>query len=349
MDYYNSGPFLAMPLWYFDFLIFTPARGSDAPVFIGRSSTAARSGKSRAPSQNGINSVLRKLRFAFRLMIPAHRGIGWNWQVKGVPSDPNAKLSKMMYVRAHLQHVIFTYLRSVAMLVIMGFCSAVQKEYRPGQDWVSSALDAMIGWSGAIWVWDRLNCFYSAAAALSVAIGVCERWEWPPLTGQIRDAWSVRQMWSDVYHQVLRRMLQQPAIRFIRLLRLRKGSLASRYSQLYVSFAISCLFHEFQIFNVTRKDSGELAFFMSQPLAITAEDLVQWAWKKWRGQSPHNGHVRLHKSIGYIWVFLWFSYCLPMYIKSLRDADIIRDVLLEAWPLEKGSSIGLTMATALKA
>jgi hypothetical protein len=131
-------------------------------------------------------------------MIPSHRGIGWNWQVKGVPSDPNTKLIKWAYVRTHLHRAALTYLRSVGMLVIMGFSSMMQKECHPSQASVSTVLDVVVGWSGAIWVWDRLNCFYSLLAALSVACAVSETWEWPPLTGQLRDAWSVRQMWRYV-------------------------------------------------------------------------------------------------------------------------------------------------------
>ena len=50
-DYYNSGPFLAMPLWYLDFLIFTPIEGPDAPVFTGVSSTAANPGQEKTKGQ----------------------------------------------------------------------------------------------------------------------------------------------------------------------------------------------------------------------------------------------------------------------------------------------------------
>lgn len=187
-----------MPLWYLDFLIFTPADGPDAPVFIGVLSTAAASSKSRAQGWPDLSSTLQKLRWSFRLMIPSHRGVGWNWQVKGVPSDSITTLLKWAYARTHLQRVALTYLHSVGKLVIMGFSSTMQKECSLSQAWVSAVLDVVVGWSGAIWVWDRLNYFYSLFAALSVASAVCETCEWPPLTGQLRDAWSVRQMWRCV-------------------------------------------------------------------------------------------------------------------------------------------------------
>jgi len=190
-----------MLLWYLDFLVLTPTDGLNAPVYIGSSRTAATSDESKSQALADLSSPLQKLCWAFSLMIPSHRGIGWNWQVKGVPSDPNAKLSKWKYVRKHTQRIALTYFRSVAMLVIMGLSSTMQNKLGNEKSWESIFLDVIIGWSGAIWVWDRLNCFYSLLAALSVAIGLCETWEWPPLTGLLKDAWSVRQMWRCADYQ----------------------------------------------------------------------------------------------------------------------------------------------------
>jgi len=68
------------------------------------------------------------------------------------------------------------------------------------------------------------------------------------------------------------------------------------------------------MFNVTRKDMGEQLFFVSQPLAIVAEDLVHWTWKKTR-VSKKSG--RLAKVVGYVWTFAWFSFSLRFYINGL--------------------------------
>ncbi|KAI9698089.1 MAG: hypothetical protein M1820_007597 [Bogoriella megaspora] len=352
-DYYSSGPFLAMLLWYFDFVICTPSDGPGAPNFIDSAATSSqvkdgREDEVQAKSKRleDCRSTWERLRWAFRLMIPCHRGIGWNWQVKGVPPDPYAWLPKWEYVGKHLGWAVLVYLRSAVMLVGMGFGSQMQFERSTSASgnwtWEYMIWDAVIGWSGATWVWDRLCCAYSFAAALSVAIGLSEVWEWPPLMGDLREAWSVRQMWSSAYHQVLRRMVSQPAIRTTRFLGLRKGSVASRYTQLYLSFAISCLYHEFEIFSVTRRDMGEFAFFLSQPVAITAEDIVQWIWRKLQpDQEPSPTSVACAKMIGYSWVFAWFSWSLPIYLKGLRDADIIRDAILGSRPFEAMHDMGL--------
>lgn len=90
------------------------------------------------------------------------------------------------------------------------------------------------------------------------------------------------------------------------------------------------------MFNVTRRDMGEFAFFMSQPVAITIEDLVRWVWRNC-GRSGGNG--RFEAIVGYIWVFAWFSFSLQLYIKGLMDAEVIRDWILEERPLDMGAAL----------
>lgn len=90
------------------------------------------------------------------------------------------------------------------------------------------------------------------------------------------------------------------------------------------------------MFNVTRKDGGQFAFFMSQPVAITVEDMVQALWSGYLGQRPG----RFSQATGYVWTVGWFSCSLPIYVKGLRDAGIIRDVLFGMWLSDMGSSMG---------
>lgn len=91
------------------------------------------------------------------------------------------------------------------------------------------------------------------------------------------------------------------------------------------------------MFNVTRRDMGEFVFFMSQAAAITAEDLVQWLWKRY--SSSHKDEIldaRSRSRLGYAWVFIWFSISLPVYVKGCRDAGIVQDVVLESRPFDLG-------------
>lgn len=137
-------------------------------------------------------------------MIPSHRGIGWNWQIKHIPEDPEKELPKWKYVRHQLWKACLAYAWSTIMLTILGFASAWETKLLHMQVIRRFVVNAIIGWSGAIWVLSRLLCFYSFCAALTVALGVYEQWQWPPLVGDLKDAWSVRRFWSVVYHQTMR-------------------------------------------------------------------------------------------------------------------------------------------------
>ncbi|GFN12541.1 hypothetical protein AtubIFM55763_003202 [Aspergillus tubingensis] len=339
-DYYNNSQFIAFPLWYLDFVFLTPRDGKDAPAFIGRQLTDEERGDeggvitAQGQCWKDLTTFSQRVKWAFRLMLPVHRGIGWNWQVKGVPADPHAKLPRWQYVGWQMWWVVFYYVQSMGTLAGLGLGCALRAQIRSDELLKTVVVNAIVGWLGAVWIWDRLNCAYRLAAALGVATGATETWEWPPLMGPLKDAWSVRQMWSATYHQVCRRLLSQPSKRLVRFLRLRKGGLASSYSQLFISFGISCLFHQAQMFNVTRRDMGELAFFMSQPLAIVVEDLVRWAWKK-TGISGKS--IYFEKVVGYSWTFVWFSMSLHLYISGLVQARVMKDWLFGYTPLEIGA------------
>lgn len=135
-------------------------------------------------------------------------------------------------------------------------------------------------------------------------------------------------------HALTIQLLSQPAKRIARILGLRQGGLLSSYSQLFISFGMSCRFHEAQMFNVSRKDMGEFSFFMSQPLAIVAEDFVMWLWKK--SALDGEGH-QFARYVGYLWTLLWFSFCLHFYVDGLLEAHVMKDWALGYAPLDGGS------------
>lgn len=205
-DYYNSSFFIAAPLWFLEFAILSPQKGPGAPACIGN---PKHNDASSERTLDDMNLSWQKVLRVCSLMVPSHRGIGWNWQVKGIPDGPYEGFSERAFVGRHARKMMIAYLRSMGMLVLLGWGSAAEirlsSEARP----YHLIVDALIGWSGAIWVWDRLNSAYSFMAAVSVATGVCETWQWPPLMGKLRDAWSVRQVWSVVYHQTMRKVTSE--------------------------------------------------------------------------------------------------------------------------------------------
>lgn len=201
-DYYNGSLFAALPLWYLDLVLLTPRSGRDAPKFVGPSKAPSKAGNEINPSPlhgrrwGDCTTLWDRLQWSVRLMIPAQRGIGWNWQVKGVHSDTTDELPKWRYVRHKLQRGLFFYLQSVVALFTVGLGCALKEKVEPSQYVKSALVDGLVGLSGATWVWDRLECSYSLAAALAVGMGLTSTWEWPLLMGPLSSAWSVRRMWG---------------------------------------------------------------------------------------------------------------------------------------------------------
>ncbi|UPX12151.1 uncharacterized protein EKO05_0002718 [Ascochyta rabiei] len=88
-EYYQSSAFVAMPVWFVEFAIVRLRGENDAPVFVGRQD---KSKDTRPKRLEDCRNVREKLFWASALMFPSHRGIGWNWQIKNVPHDPNQHL-----------------------------------------------------------------------------------------------------------------------------------------------------------------------------------------------------------------------------------------------------------------
>lgn len=82
------------------------------------------------------------------------------------------------------------------------------------------------------------------------------------------------------------------------------------------------------MFNAIHSDTVELWFFMTQPLAITLEGFVQWCWKE-LGHSEQ--YTRFATYFGYLWVFVWFSYCLPPFVQAQRGVGIMDGDLGSEW------------------
>ncbi|KAL5444214.1 hypothetical protein PMIN06_008465 [Paraphaeosphaeria minitans] len=88
------------------------------------------------------------------------------------------------------------------MLVVLGLASALEKDAPTDYMFHRFLANAIIEWSGAFWLLNRMFCFYDFSTVMSVALSVYEQWQWPSFLRSVKDAWSVSQMWSVVYHHI---------------------------------------------------------------------------------------------------------------------------------------------------
>lgn len=151
-----------------------------------------------------MGSLWGRVGWVVGLMVPMQRGVGWNWGVKDLPETAGVELPKWAYVGDRFCSAVEAYVYSTMLLVVLGFASALEAEVVSGNAVLRLVANAVIGWAGAFWILNRLRCYYSFCAAVSVALGVYEQWQWPPLVGRLGDAWSVAQLWGVVYHQGMR-------------------------------------------------------------------------------------------------------------------------------------------------
>ena len=98
----------------------------------------------------------------------------------------------------------------------------------------------------------------------------------------------------------------------------RKGTIASKYTQLYVGFLVSALIHEVGALCAVHHDTGELRFFLLQAVAITFEDIAIACAKRL-------GYHRvgpIGRAVGYLWTFCWKSYSLRLWFDPYLRAGM---------------------------
>lgn len=99
--------------------------------------------------------------------------------------------------------------------------------------------------------------------------------------------------------------------------------MGSRYLQLYLAFFLSFAVHWSQAYNVARRDCGELAFFMSQPVIITVEDFLQWVWRRSVDPERRESLALLEYRVGYAWTIAAFTFTLMPAITGWVDIGLI--------------------------
>lgn len=115
-----------------------------------------------------------------------------------------------------------------------------------------------------------------------------------------------------------------------KFLKFPRGTNLSSYTQLYVAFFLSALFHTFgETIHERRMTYRNLKFFLLQAVGITFEDFIVYVAKRLlvqRGIKPNAGKADggwVHAAvrvIGYCWLLLWFCLTLPVWVDEFSVA-----------------------------
>ncbi|KAF2166715.1 hypothetical protein M409DRAFT_22771 [Zasmidium cellare ATCC 36951] len=327
-DYFNAMQFLVLTLNFVNHLVLRPyLTGKEARYMSSGSSRARNNLKEKVEEQRTTDSRLQDSRlqgkalsecttFAQRLgwtvrLLTTFRGIGWNWQIKKIPENPDLDLSNGQAAVRHFRRLISVLVLHAVYLYIMTFTGTLQTRMRSRDDspaWQRLLLHTLFTWSVQLWMIDSSKIIYHGLAATTLALKMQSPSDWPPYWGPFSDCWSVRTVWGDSYHQLFRHTFDNYSNLLVSLLDLSRGSFASRYTKLYTSFFVSVVIHWWFSFCAAPDEQGSFWFFMSQAVIISVEDAGRWAWRAVTGRNENDELTTFERVFGYVWTFCWFTY-----------------------------------------
>jgi len=176
----------------------------------------------------------------------------------------------------------------------------------------------------------NISLQYYQVAAVGVALNLWSSEDWPEPYGRWKDAYTLRNFWGRVWHQMLRRFIVSVGKSVSVWTECEKGSWRSAYTQLYVGFFVSGIMHSFGDVMVGRQYMGSsIPFFMTQAVAITLEDSVIQITNSLGVHIPR----WLQRLIGYAWVVCWLTMSIPWYVDWAVRAGLGAYELLPLSPI----------------
>ncbi|KAJ5680569.1 hypothetical protein N7536_011708 [Penicillium majusculum] len=299
-------------------------------------------------SAKSVQNFGSRLITVFRLLAQT-RAVNTQWQVKNVPSHPKYYLQRGMHIPTRGRFL----LRQLAIIVwqclvldIVQTVSLQQAKERglpepaslevewivPVGQWVERIATHLSIW----FVVNRLisDLAYRVLSIFFVGIGLDSPADWPPAFGSMADAFTLRNFWGKFWHQFMRQPFTSISNFIARyVLNLTRSSILERYTNLFIVFLISAIFHVIVdiLQSIPMERSGSMLFYLAFVFGIMLEDGVQNIWK--RVQTPGSRKeeakqpsdiVSLWKRVaGIVWVMLWLGvtstwYFTPM-IQSTND------------------------------
>ncbi|KAF7292281.1 MBOAT-2 domain-containing protein [Mycena kentingensis (nom. inval.)] len=241
------------------------------------------------------------------------RALGWVHEERQA-TPPRPAMSRPLFVASRL-------LRAIGAFIFAETVNVYNELYTPAlyPDGPSLAptkiLLFVIPYVSYVVVLDALN------DALAVATRRARPIDCPSGTGPLAQLYSLRNFWGRVWHQQNRRLLTAHG-KFLahKLLRLRRGSVASAYTQLYAAFLISGLMHYLPEHMALRHwGGGGMRLFALQAVGITLEDMLGRCFGVKGG--------RAWRWLGYGGLWAWFALTAPPWLDPLLRAGVFEPFL----------------------
>ncbi|KAF5390808.1 hypothetical protein D9757_004427 [Collybiopsis confluens] len=276
------------------------------------------------------------------------RGVGWNYQVSNIPLRSESSQSTSQFLHLTFLRILSSFLLLDSSKYLINttpfFTNPDPTISMRSQSYVLQAYYALLWFTIP---YASLKGHYSIVAFVAVFSGYSTQEDWPNLFGSWGDAWSVKNVWGKVWHQMYRRQYTTIAKSIITKLYIHPRSVLSYLIHLYVAFLISGISHSFGDYTLGlglgfRYGMGfgriTMPFFILQPLAIIFEHLISTFYTsflffitlttghptRWWTESQGDGRwapwVRMW--IGYGWTLGWFTYSVSWFIDSAVQAQV---------------------------
>jgi len=254
------------------------------------------------------------------------RKVGWNQEPsKALPPPPNC--SRAVFIRSRVFIILINFLASdLANNHLHGNVSFDNRihldldgpETYIGRKALLLRAPDLISWAATFVC--TVIVQHSILAIVTVGLGLFEPADWPPIFGSFGDAYSIRRFWGRSWHQMLRFILSGIGKHVAKNgFKFKRGTSRFYYTQVYITFFLSGLMHaggDYMLYGYLPLFS--LQFFLLQAVGISFENFIIWM----TGCISSKLHARVNKTIGYVWVIVWFSWTGPMWIDPMSIAGM---------------------------
>ncbi|CAA7262054.1 unnamed protein product [Cyclocybe aegerita] len=226
--------------------------------------------------------IVSRLRWSLNLILNT-RGANWSCEVRGLRRS--SIHTRWAFVWSQLKWAATFFLLRDALEFAVRHNNAVGALHEQG------ILDAQwVLWrtfNGVLFFFSLYALMQSThvlGAAIFVSLGISEPSDWPWWFGPLDETVTVRKFWGQTWHQAIRMGVATHAQYFTNtILGFPKGTSRSSYTQLYIAFFISGLFHALADFTVTHDIKpfiDNMICFLTQAVAITFEDAIIAIFKR---------------------------------------------------------------------
>ncbi|KAJ4345734.1 uncharacterized protein N0V89_011869 [Didymosphaeria variabile] len=163
-----------------------------------------------------------------------------------------------------------------------------------------------------------ISLYHDTCAVVWMAVGLDESWEWPPVYGRIREAYTMRRFWTMYWHRTFYKSSNShAALISTHILGIKKRTIFTRVLNAFLVFGISGFMHSMVEARLGHPCAWgrNMWYWALQPVAFVLEGVVQFFWGKLRRRIEGPGDAwalnAFERLAGYSWVCAWLIWEAP--------------------------------------